>query len=110
MKFNSKTPIGGSDFLRHGFGRQAKNKVVILFHTTRPISFFAAAISHRDSGSDTSIFRHRAVKINQIRQSSTGHHGGAHMTSVWTSERFEPGCAVGATAALQIAREGHADP
>jgi di/tricarboxylate transporter len=32
------------------------------------------------------------------------------MTSVWTSERFEPGCAVGAPAALQIAREGHADP
>jgi di/tricarboxylate transporter len=33
------------------------------------------------------------------------------MTSVWTSERFEPGCAVGApAAALQIAREGHADP
>src|ERR1700736_3274571 len=45
MKFNSKTPIGGSDFLRRGFGRQAKNKVVILFQTTHPIPFFAAAIA-----------------------------------------------------------------
>jgi hypothetical protein len=45
VKFNSKTPIGGSDFLRRGFGRQAKNKIVILFHTTHPIPFFAAAIA-----------------------------------------------------------------
>src|ERR1700738_1844372 len=45
LKFTSKTPIGGSDFLRRGFGRQAKNKVVILFHTTHPIPFFAAAIA-----------------------------------------------------------------
>src|SRR5271166_2756448 len=45
VEFNSTTPIGGSDFLRRGFGRQAKNKVVILFHTTHPIPFCAAAIA-----------------------------------------------------------------
>src|SRR6202035_4133590 len=45
VKFTSKTPIGGSDFLRRGFGGQVKNKIAILFHTARPILFFAAAIA-----------------------------------------------------------------
>src|SRR6202162_2470286 len=62
VKFTSKTPTGGSDFLRRGFGRQSENKVIILFHTSR--SVLRCRNSHRDSGSDTSIFRHRAVKIN----------------------------------------------
>jgi hypothetical protein len=33
--------------------------------------------------------------------SSKWRHGGAHMASVWSSERFETGCAVSAPAALR---------
>src|SRR6202035_673793 len=43
VQFTSKTPTGGSDFLRRGFGRQSENKVIILFHTS--VLFFAAAIA-----------------------------------------------------------------
>src|ERR1700731_3619667 len=103
MKFNSKTPIGGSDFLRRGFGRQAKNKVVILFHTTRPIPFFAAAIATATPAA-TPLFSGTAPQksIAPPVAISNWRHGGAHMTSVWTSGRFEPGCAVSATAALHL--------
>ena len=48
VKFNSKTPIGGSDFLRRGFGRQAK-RVVCPASRCAPRTTINAALTARSS-------------------------------------------------------------
>src|ERR1700686_3687752 len=66
VKFTSKTPTGGSDFLRRGFGRQSENKVIILFHTTR--SVLRCRNSHRDSGTRPLYFQTSRCENQWTRQ------------------------------------------
>src|ERR1700693_1579255 len=78
VKFNSKTPISGSDFLRRGVGRQSKNKVVILFHTSAPLPFLAAAKNHCSLAGGSSTLTPPAVKINRhshyVVKGTSNHH------------------------------------